>query len=67
MLQSFQNCFKIPELREKILFTIGILVVYRIGGQITVPGVQVAVIQEFFSNSTFGTWQYRKWYFKDSF
>ena len=51
MLQSFQNCFKIPELREKILFTIGILVVYRIGGQITVPGVQVAVIQEFFSNS----------------
>ena len=51
MLQSFQNCFKIPELREKILFTVGILVIYRIGGQITVPGVQVAVIQEFFSNS----------------
>ncbi len=51
MLQSFQNCFKIPELRQRILFTIGLLVVYRIGGQITVPGVEVKVVQEFFNNS----------------
>lgn len=51
MLQSFQNCFKIPELRRKILFTIGILIVYRIGGQITVPGIRDTVLQEFFSGS----------------
>lgn len=51
MLQSFQNCFKIPELRTRILFTLGLLIVYRIGGQITVPGVEVKVVQEFFSNS----------------
>ena len=51
MLQSFQNCFKIPELRTRILFTLGLLIVYRIGGQITVPGVEVRVVQEFFSNS----------------
>ena len=57
MLQSFQNCFKIPELRRKILFTIGILIVYRIGGQITVPGIRDTVLQEFFAgagNTLFG-------------
>lgn len=51
MLQSFKNCFKIPELRRKILFTVGILIVYRIGGQITVPGIRDTVLQEFFSGS----------------
>lgn len=51
MIQSFQNCFKIPDLRKKILFTIGILIVYRIGGQITVPGVNPSVLQEFFAGA----------------
>jgi len=51
LLQSFQNCFKIPDLRRRILFTVGLLVVYRIGGQITVPGVQLAVLTEFFQSS----------------
>ena len=57
LLQSFQNCFKIPDLRRRILFTVALLVVYRIGGQITVPGVQLAVLTEFFqssSNTLFG-------------
>ena len=57
LLESFQNCFKIPDLRRKILFTCGILIIYRIGGQITVPGVNSAVLQEFFSgggNTLFG-------------
>ena len=51
MLQSFQNCLKIPDLRQKIFFTIGILVVYRIGGQITVPGVSEPVLREFFASA----------------
>ena len=51
LLLSFQNCFKIPDLRRRILFTVGLLVVYRIGGQITVPGVQLAVLTEFFQSS----------------
>ncbi|MFT5090448.1 MAG: preprotein translocase subunit SecY [Candidatus Latescibacterota bacterium] len=51
MLQSFLNCFKIPELRRRILFTVSLLIVYRIGGQITVPGVEVKIVQEFFANS----------------
>jgi preprotein translocase subunit SecY len=33
------NLFKIPELRRKILFTLGILVLLRVGAHITVPGV----------------------------
>ena len=51
MLQSFKNCFKIPDLRRKILFTIGILMVYRIGGQITVPGIRGSVLQEYFAGA----------------
>ena len=33
------NLFKIPELRRKILFTLGILVLLRVGAHVTVPGV----------------------------
>ena len=57
LLQSFQNCFKIPDLRRRILFTIGLLVVYRIGGQITVPGVELVVLKGYFEsagNTLFG-------------
>ena len=49
MLQSFQSAFKIPELRNKILFTLGILVVYRIGGQVPIPGIDRIALREFFS------------------
>jgi preprotein translocase subunit SecY len=55
VLQTFANCFKIPELRRRILFTVGLLAVYRIGGQITAPGVNVRVLQEFFAG-TGNTW-----------
>ncbi|MDP6722697.1 MAG: preprotein translocase subunit SecY, partial [Pirellulaceae bacterium] len=51
MLQSIQNCFKIPDLRRKILYTIGILIVYRIGGQITVPGIRSIILQEWFASA----------------
>jgi len=43
---------KIPDLRRKIIFTIGILLVYRVGGQITVPGVDSSVLKEFFAGSS---------------
>ncbi|MCC7265292.1 MAG: preprotein translocase subunit SecY [Candidatus Latescibacteria bacterium] len=51
MLQSFQNCFKIPDLRRRIFYTCALLVVYRIGGQITIPGINPQVLQEFFAGS----------------
>ena len=39
MANQIPNLFKIPELRRKILFTLGILVLLRVGAHITVPGV----------------------------
>lgn len=51
MLQSVQSAFKIPELRNKILFTLGIFVVYRIGGQVPIPGIDRIALSEFFSGT----------------
>jgi len=39
MFSTFLNIFKIPELRNKILFTLGMLAIYRIGYYVPVPGV----------------------------
>jgi len=47
MLQAILNIFKIPELRAKVLFTIGMLVVYRIGFWIPIPGVDQSMLEEF--------------------
>lgn len=44
-VQTLQNIFKIEELRDRILFTLGILLVVRIGAHITLPGVDVNVLQ----------------------
>ena len=52
MLQSFQNCFKIPDLRSRIIFTVSLLMVYRVGGQITVPGVDLQVLNDYFANTS---------------
>lgn len=54
MLQSFQSAFKIPELRNKILFTLGILVVYRIGGQVPIPGIDRVALKQFFDTAELG-------------
>lgn len=48
MISAFSNTFKIPELRTRIIFTLILLVVVRIGAAITSPGVNAAVIQEWF-------------------
>lgn len=40
MLTTLKNAFKIKEIRQKILFTLGMLVVIRIGSQLPVPGVE---------------------------
>ena len=36
---AVQNMFKIPELRKRILFTLGMLAVYRLGAHVTAPGI----------------------------
>jgi len=46
MLRAFINAFKIPDLRRKLLFTLGIIALYRIGGWIPIPGVDLDVLRE---------------------
>jgi preprotein translocase subunit SecY len=46
MLRAFVNAFKIPDLRRKLLFTLGIIAAYRIGGWIPIPGVEVDILRE---------------------
>lgn len=48
MWEKIQNIFRIPELRRRILFTLGILVVYRIGGHLPTAGIDTMALAEFF-------------------
>jgi preprotein translocase subunit SecY len=50
MLEAFANTLKIPDLRKKILFTLSLLAVYRIGTYIPTPGVDGAKLALFFAN-----------------
>jgi len=45
---GFQNIFKIPELKKRILFTLGLLIVYRIGVHVPVPGIDSVALASFF-------------------
>ena len=55
MLETFKSIFKVEELRKRIFFTLGLLVVYRVGGHIPTPGVDGAVLSAALSgNSIFG-------------
>lgn len=48
MLSAFSNSLKIPELRHRILFTLALVVVVRIGAAIPCPGINVALLREYF-------------------
>src|SRR3989441_9586818 len=52
MLKAFVNAFKIPDLRKKILFTIGIIAVFRLGSHIPVPNVDPNQLAELRSATT---------------
>jgi len=52
LLKNFINIFFIPELRKKLLFTLGILIVYRIGGHIPVIGIDVTALQQLMSQGS---------------
>ncbi len=55
MLTAIANAFRVPELRRKILFTLMIIGLYRVGSFIPVPGVDVARVQDIISqNATLG-------------
>ena len=55
MTSPIPNLFKVPELKEKLLFTLLCLVVYRIGAHIATPGVNVDALADFLANAGQGT------------
>ncbi len=55
--EAFANMFRVPDLRKRLLFTLGLLAVYRLGSQIPTPGINIQRWEEFFasqSGSIFG-------------
>ncbi len=54
MIGGAQNIARIPELQKRILFTLGMLVVYRVGAKIATPGIDPAVIRQFFEGQGAG-------------
>lgn len=52
MISAFRDSFKVPELRARILFTLAMIVIVRIGTQITLPGVDPSVLKEWIDGRT---------------
>ena len=52
MFQTFRNAWKIPELKSRLLFTLGILIVYRLGSAIPVPFVSGDALTAMFANGS---------------
>jgi preprotein translocase subunit SecY len=51
MLQSLRNIWEIPDLRKRVLFTLGILAVYRLGNHIPTPGINPQALIDFFEQN----------------
>ena len=52
MLETIKNAFKTPEIRKKLLYVLFALIVVRVGCQLPIPGINNAVIKEFFDSAT---------------
>ncbi len=50
MLSAFANCLKIPELRQRIFFTLGLIFVARVGAVLPLPGIDPTGLQAFFAS-----------------
>ncbi len=51
-LEAFANVFRIPDLRRRVLFTLAMLAVYRIGGHIPTPGVNTEELERLFEQAS---------------
>lgn len=51
MFEALQNIFKIPELKKRVLFSLGMLAVYRVGCHIPTPGIDRIALSHFFKQS----------------
>jgi len=52
MLSAFTNCFKIPELRQRIFLTLGLIFIARVGAGIPLPGIDPAPLQAFYASAS---------------
>ncbi len=55
MLQSLKNIWEIPDLRRRVLFTLGLLGVYRLGAHVPTPGINSKALIDFFEQNR-GNW-----------
>ncbi len=51
LIEAFANIFRVPDLRKRLMFTLGLLAVYRLGGHIPTPGINIQQWEAFFSSS----------------
>jgi preprotein translocase subunit SecY len=51
LFEAFANIFRVPDLRKRLMFTLGLLAVYRLGGHIPTPGINIQRWEEFFSSN----------------
>src|SRR6202162_4013080 len=49
--EAFANIFRIPDLRTRLMFTLGLLAVYRLGSQVPTPGINVQRWEAIFSSA----------------
>ena len=50
-VEALKNMFRIPDLRNRVMFTLALLAVYRIGAQIPTPGINIGVLAEIFKQA----------------
>lgn len=55
IFNTFANCFKIPELKSRILFTLGVLAIVRLASFITIPGLDGTALANYFNSNQQGS------------
>jgi preprotein translocase subunit SecY len=54
LFEAFVNMFRVPDLRKRLMFTLGLLAVYRLGGHIPTPGINLQQWANFFNSQQGG-------------
>src|ERR1022692_3934780 len=54
LIQTIRNIFKIEELRKRIILTLGLIIIYRLGSYVVLPGVDPAMLESYSSKTSQG-------------
>ena len=49
--EAVANVFRVPDLRKRLMFTLALLAVYRLGGHIPIPGIDTKAFEDFISRN----------------